>query len=70
MHAGVQRTGDAAMNNDVTIWGVHNDQSQLDLVGNGFISVAWGEVGDIRQFGEDRDWRGPRGVVDTFLIRI
>lgn len=38
-----------------TIWGVHNDQPQLDLVGNGFVSVAWSEVGDLRQFGEDRE---------------
>lgn len=38
-----------------TLWGIHNDQPQLDLVGNGFVSVGWQEVGDIRRFGQDRD---------------
>ena len=28
-----------------TLWGVHNDQPQLGLVENGFISIGWSEVG-------------------------
>jgi restriction system protein len=38
-----------------TIWGVHNDQPQLDLVANGFISIGWGDVGDLSAIGDDRD---------------
>ncbi len=38
-----------------TIWGIHNDQPHLDLVGNGFISVGWDEVGDIRLIGNDKE---------------
>lgn len=38
-----------------SIWGVHNDQPQLDLVANGFISIGWGDVGDLSAIGDDRD---------------
>jgi restriction system protein len=38
-----------------TMWGVHNDQPQLDLVGNGFISIGWAEMGDLSAIGNDRD---------------
>jgi restriction system protein len=38
-----------------TMWGVHNDQPQLDLVGNGFISIGWGEMGDLSAIGNDKD---------------
>lgn len=31
-----------------TMWGIHNDQPQLDLVGNGFISIGWDDTGDLR----------------------
>jgi restriction system protein len=37
------------------IWGLHNDQPQLDLVGNGFVSIGWDEVGDLRPIGPDKD---------------
>jgi restriction system protein len=37
------------------IWGIHNDQPTLDLVGGGFISVGWDEVGDLRKIGSDRE---------------
>ena len=37
-----------------TIWGIHNDQPSLDLIGEGFISVGWHELGDFSQLG-DRD---------------
>lgn len=39
----------------MTIWGIHNDESSLDLLSGGFISVGWDEVGDLRQIGNDRD---------------
>ena len=37
------------------MWGVHNDQPQLDLVGNGFISIGWAEIGDLSAIGNDRE---------------
>jgi restriction system protein len=38
-----------------TIWGVHNNHPQLDLVANGFISIGWDELGDLSAIGNDRD---------------
>lgn len=37
------------------MWGVHNDQPQLDLVDNGFISIGWSEMGDLSALGNDKD---------------
>jgi restriction system protein len=36
-----------------TMWGVHNDQPQLDLVDNGFVSIGWAEMGDLSAVGGD-----------------
>lgn len=38
-----------------TMWGVHNDQPQLDLVSNGFVSIGWAEMGDLSALGNDKD---------------
>jgi restriction system protein len=38
-----------------TMWGVHNDQPQLDLVGNNFISIGWAEMGDLSAIGNHKD---------------
>lgn len=38
-----------------TIWGIHNDQSSLDFVNAGFISIGWDAEGDIRAIGADRE---------------
>lgn len=38
-----------------TVWGVHNDQPQLDLVSNGFISIGWPLMGDLSVVGNDKD---------------
>lgn len=38
-----------------TIWGVHNNHPELDLLGNGFISVGWDEMGDLRAIGDDKE---------------
>lgn len=38
-----------------TMWGVHNDQPQLDLVANGFVSIGWFEMGDLSAIGNDKD---------------
>ncbi len=36
------------------LWGIHNDTS-LNLVDGGFVSIGWGDVGDIRPFASDRE---------------
>lgn len=38
-----------------TIWGIHNDEPELDLLGEGFVSVGWDEIGDLRNCGHDKD---------------
>jgi restriction system protein len=38
-----------------TMWGVHSDQPQLDLVGGGFTAIGWTEMGDLSLVGDDRD---------------
>lgn len=38
-----------------TIWGIHNDQSDLDLVDGEFISIGWDEIGDLTGRSGDRD---------------
>lgn len=37
-----------------TIWGIHNDALSDELVEQGFISIGWDQVGDIRKIGNDR----------------
>lgn len=37
------------------MWGVHNDQTQLDPVGKGFVSIGWSEMGDLTLVGDDRE---------------
>jgi restriction system protein len=37
------------------IWGIHNDQSSLDLVDGGFISIGWEELGDLSTMPTDRE---------------
>jgi restriction system protein len=39
----------------MTIWGVHNDQPQLDLVGNRFVSIGWDDLGDLTDLRDDRE---------------
>ena len=38
-----------------TIWGIHNDEPELDLLGEGFVSVGWDEIGDLRECGRDKN---------------
>jgi restriction system protein len=47
------------------IWGIHNSHPELDLVGNGFVSVGWDELGDLRAVGSDREVMKQR-VAATF----
>ena len=37
------------------IWGIHNNRPELDLVSDGFVSIGWEEIGDIREVGPDRE---------------
>lgn len=37
------------------IWGIHNDQTGLNLLGGGFVSIGWEELGDLREIGADRE---------------
>lgn len=37
------------------LWGIHNDQSSLDLVEGGFISIGWEELGDLSGTDVDRE---------------
>lgn len=37
------------------MWGIHNDQPQLDLVDNGFVSIGWIEMGDLSALGNDKE---------------
>lgn len=39
----------------MTTWGVHNDHPDLDLIGNGLISIGWDELGDLAAIGSDKD---------------
>ena len=31
------------------LWGIHNNEKSLDLIGGEFISVGWEELGDLSQ---------------------
>jgi restriction system protein len=37
------------------IWGIHNDQSALDLIDGGFVSIGWSELGDLTGVAPDRE---------------
>ena len=36
------------------MWGIHNDALGPELVEQGFVSIGWPEVGDLRAIGDDR----------------
>lgn len=36
-------------------WGIHNEHPELDLLGNGIITVGWDKAGDLKPLGSDRD---------------
>jgi restriction system protein len=38
-----------------TLWGIHNDQPNLDLILGGFISIGWEELGDLSLVKPDRE---------------
>ena len=39
----------------MTVWGIHNVNTELDLLGKGFVSVGWDEVGDLSIIGPDKE---------------
>ncbi|MGA2929898.1 MAG: restriction endonuclease [Solirubrobacteraceae bacterium] len=49
----------------MTVWGIHNDHPELDLIGNGFISVGWEALGDLTAIGPDKEALKQR-VAQTF----
>ncbi len=50
------------MNN---MWGIHNDTLTTELVDQGFVSIGWDELGDLRSIGTDRDRLKAR-LADTY----
>lgn len=38
-----------------SMWGIHNDTLSDELIDQGFVSIGWDELGDLRQIGTDRD---------------
>ena len=39
----------------MTIWGIHSNHPELDLIEGGFVSIGWDRLGDLRLIGPDRD---------------
>lgn len=39
----------------MTTWCVRNDVFDSELVDEGFISLGWDDVGDLRQYGDSQD---------------
>lgn len=39
----------------MTVWGVHSDHPELDLIGNGFVGIGWDDVGDLTNIGSDKE---------------
>lgn len=39
----------------MTVWGVHSDHPELDLVGNEFVAIGWDDIGDLSEIGTDKD---------------
>lgn len=37
------------------MWGIHNDTLTTDLLDEGFVSIAWDELGDLRKLPSDRE---------------
>lgn len=38
-----------------TMWGIHNDTLTTELVDQGFVSIGWDELGDLRRLPSNRD---------------
>ena len=38
-----------------TVWGIHNDELGVELFEQGFVSIGFAGVGDMRQVGNDRE---------------
>jgi restriction system protein len=36
------------------MWGIHNNQPQLDQVAHGFVAIGWDQLGDLRAIGDDK----------------
>lgn len=49
----------------MTVWGVHNDHPELDLIGKEFIGVGWDDLGDLSATGGNKD-EMKRRVADAY----
>lgn len=47
------------------MWGLHNNQPSLDLVGEGFVAIGWDELGDVSRFADDRDGL-KQAIIDAY----
>lgn len=48
-----------------TLWGIHNDQPDLDLIGGEFVSIGWHQLGDLHPYEGARDLL-KKALVDAF----
>lgn len=39
----------------MTMWGIHNDTMGDELIQQGFVSIGWERMGDLRTIGDDRE---------------
>src|SRR5262245_3110014 len=49
----------------MTMWGIHNNQPQIDQVTNGFVAIGWDELGDLGTIGDDKHAMQAR-VAETY----
>ncbi|WP_426571320.1 restriction endonuclease [Aquihabitans sp. McL0605] len=47
------------------VWGIHNNQPDLDLIGGGFVTIGWDELGDMSALPDDRDFLKDR-LAETY----
>lgn len=39
----------------VALWAIHHNHPELELIENGFISIGWDRLGDLRSIGPDKN---------------
>lgn len=50
-----RRFGAAKVSSVTKMWAIHNDTMTYELLDQGFISIGWDEIGDLRNIGNSRD---------------
>ena len=51
---GVSTNSGSATVTNVAMWGIHNDALTYELVDQGFVSIGWDAIGDLRKIGPTR----------------